>query len=84
VFLGLVAGSGTVPGGFVRFSSHRASKNNEKIRKAWLMSAAIVTPPSPTSMPIPSFGRIEPGQTVLRSGRLYLMYGTVDDARARY
>jgi hypothetical protein len=32
----------------------------------------------------PSFGRIEPGQTVLRSGRLYLMYGTVDDARARY
>lgn len=32
----------------------------------------------------PSYGRIEPGQTVLRSGRLYLMHGTVDDARARY
>ncbi len=84
VFLGPVAVSGAVPGRFVRFFSHRLSKNNEKIRKTWLMSAAIVTPPSPTSMPIPSFGRIEPGQTVLRSGRLYLMCGTVDDARARY
>ena len=84
VFLGPVAGSGAFPGRFVRFFSHRLSKNNEKIRKAWLMSAAIVTPPSPTSMPIPSFGRIEPGQTVIRSGRLYLMHGTVDDARTRY
>lgn len=77
-------GSGTVPGRFVRSFFSRLSKNNEKIRKACLMSAAIATPPSPTSMPIPSFGRIEPGQTVIRSGRLYLMHGTVDDARARY
>lgn len=33
---------------------------------------------------VPSYGRIEPGQTVLRSGRLYLMRGTVADAWKRY
>ena len=62
VFLGPVAGSGTVPGRFVRFFSHRLSKNNEKIRKAWLMSAAIVTPPSPTSMPIRLLAGLSPAR----------------------